>query len=60
LQGSCIYFFQSQNFLKTACFEENIHHKVEQVEKGREKGGLESENLFDFFAFVVKNSSKTW
>ncbi|MDR1106300.1 MAG: hypothetical protein LBL44_08085 [Treponema sp.] len=61
-------FFNLKISLKTACIEENIHRKVEEVEKGREKGDLRAKTYLTFshlidraaVFFAVKNSSKTW
>jgi hypothetical protein len=47
-------FFNLEFSLKTVCFEENIHRKVEEVEKGREKGDLKAKTYLTFSPLRLK------
>jgi hypothetical protein len=54
-RAAAFTFFSVKISLKTACFEEKIHHEAGDWQKRRSKGRrLLYRNFFDFFDFVAK------
>jgi hypothetical protein len=54
-RATAFTFFNLKISLKTACFEENIHREVEQVEKRREKGDLRAKTYLAFSHLIDRD-----